>query len=355
MRRDAHYHTCASCGGVEVYHTKEAMLRCLFCHTTTPIVKEKEVTYHPLEEAQEDLVLERSHEVSCMKCGASFSVEASHFSLACPYCKTPLLLEPTHPLKPDRVLPFRVSKEDAQKAFKRWVGSLWFAPSALSDSLKGEGKLKGCYVPHLVFRFKTHTRYSGERGEAYYVTVRRRVTDANGRSKEIEVQQRRIRWYPTHGEVRGSFRDLCVSASKEVNRQRVEALEPWSVGGAYDFNDAFLSGFEASEYTLSLSESFTYAKQKSQSSIERAIRADIGGDEQRIHSKKTTYLQPAYLYVLFPLWRASFVWKKESYEYMVHGVTAKVSGERPYSWLKITSTLITLTLLAGGAYYLWQG
>jgi len=40
---------------------------------------------------------------------------------------------------------------------------------------------------------------------------------------------------------------------------------------------------------------------------------------------------------------------------MVHGVTAKVSGERPYSWLKITSTLITLTLLAGGAYYLWQG
>ncbi|CAA6798668.1 MAG: Unknown protein, partial [uncultured Sulfurovum sp.] len=47
-------------------------------------------------------------------------------------------------------------------------------------------------------------------------------------------------------------------------------------------------------------------------------------------------------------------WKNKIYNYAINGQTGKVTGERPYSWLKIAAIVGTLGGGTGGVVYLDQ-
>jgi len=40
------------------------------------------------------------------------------------------------------------------------------------------------------------------------------------------------------------------------------------------------------------------------------------------------------------------------YNYAINGQTGKVTGERPYSWVKIITLILTIMLIVGGFVYL---
>jgi hypothetical protein len=137
-----------------------------------------------------------------------------------------------------------------------------------------------------------------------------------------------------------------------VTRTILRALEPWETSALQPFDEKYLSGFEAEEYTVGLDNGFEYAKVRMQHHIEAAIRRDIGGDQQQITAVQTRYENTTYKNILLPIWLASFTWNGKSYRYAVNAQTGKVSGERPYSWLKIFFAVATAAAVAGGALYL---
>lgn len=290
-------------------------------------------------------------EVKCTSCGSTFTLSPYSVSTLCPSCGTPAIVDFVQDITPQSIIPFVLTQEKAKEGFKKWIGSLWFAPSALSKYFRENEKLKGYYLPYWTYDSNTSTHYSGQRGDVYYVTVTRTVTE-NGRRRNIRVQEARIRWTPVSGRVRMVFDDVTIGATHTISRVIIDALAPWHTTVLKPFDERYLSGFEAEEYTIGLDNGFEFAKAKMRSSIEQLIRRDIGGDQQQITSVNTAYNDVTYKNVLFPVWTATFEYKNKLYRYAINAQTGKISGEHPYSYVKIALAVLGAILVAGGLFYL---
>jgi len=353
MKEELISYPCPSCGAFLKYSPSLGKLECDFCKSQKAI----ETLYAQKNDYQKHLhsaINTTPKDLSCKKCGAAFTQEPYRLASLCPYCKTPTLTSPKNGLAIDGVIPFMITHKEAQKLFKEWVGSLWFAPTAFTKYLDGDNKLNAEYIPHWNFDTETITQYSGARGDAYYVTVNKIVQDAQGNRRNVQVQERRIRWTPVSGVVYGSFDDITTPASKYIDKAIIDQLETWNHSQLKGFHTAFLSGFNAQEYSTSIKEGFSDIKQKIEPHIRQKIRFDIGGDEQRIHTTQTQYNNTKYQNNLYPVWRASFIWNKKEYDYAVNAQSGKVSGERPYSVVKITAAVLGTIAVIAALYYISQ-
>ncbi|MBL69391.1 MAG: hypothetical protein CMO74_13260 [Verrucomicrobiales bacterium] len=338
---------CTGCAGELVYSPGAASMECPYCGATVECPEPKgEVLEHDFE--SQLLALESGAatttvaEVDCEACGAKNQLEANQTSGECAFCGTPFVQQPqsANTLQPHAVLPFAVTREQGLEHFRSWIKSRWFAPNKLKQFARDIEKLKGLYLPHWTYDTHTITDYTGQRGEAYYVTES--YTDSNGNRQTRQV--RRIRWYPAWGRVFVNFDDILIPASDTLPRKYVDELEPWDLPKLTPYNDAYLSGFQSESYSTDLRAGFNSAKEKMEPEIDGKIRWDIGGDEQRILSKTTYYHDITFKYILLPVWISAYRFKNRTFQFLVNARTGEVQGERPWSWIKIT--LAVLAILA---------
>lgn len=128
--------TCKNCGAPLHFSPLKNSLDCEFCDSKESIERSFESIHeYDLEEALHFLAThqeqEINKEVSCNKCGGNFSVTPYSLSSNCPFCQTPAITDFVKKITPESLLPFQISQDEAQTRFKKWIGSLWFAPSKL--------------------------------------------------------------------------------------------------------------------------------------------------------------------------------------------------------------------------------
>ncbi len=348
--------TCKNCGAPLRFSPTHNTLECEFCSTQESIKKStQEIKEYNFQEALQHLEYNNEHEINkevkCSKCAATFTMTPYSVSSNCPYCGTPSITEFVKEITPKSLLPFQLSQKEAQKHFKKWLGSLWLAPSKLKDFMDGDRELKGYYLPHWTYDSNTDTNYQGLRGDIYYVTVERTVI-VNGRQARRNVREARINWTPVSGHVSNFFDDITIGASKTISHTILDTLTPWHTDVLVPFNPKYLSGFDSEEYTIGLDNGFEFAKIKMDNIIRRDIRYDIGGDQQQIRTMNTRYSNTTYKNVLFPIWTAEFKWNNKTYNYAINGQTGKVTGERPYSYVKIAFLVLAIMTIIGGVLYL---
>ena len=46
-----------------------------------------------------------------------------------------------------------------------------------------------------------------------------------------------------------------------------------------------------------------------------------------------------------PVWLVTYVYRAKSYQVLVNGVTGKIAGERPWSWIKITLLVLVILIV----------
>jgi len=348
--------TCPSCGAPQKFSPASGTLVCEFCKTKTNIEVSDDIIHeYEFTEAVESLnkqinqIIEKN--IKCKKCGGSFILTPYSFSSNCPYCNTPAITDFIHKITPKSLIPFTLTHKESQLLFKKWVGSRWFAPNAFKKYLDGDNTLTGYYLPYWTYDSNTTSPYQGLRGDIYYVTVTKTIVQ-NDRQKQVRVQEPRINWTPVSGVVYVSFDDVTIGASKTISRAILDSLEPWDTMSLVSFDEKYLSGFEAEEYTVGLDNGFEFAKAKMASKIKQNIRYDIGGDQQKIQQMHTQHNEVTYKNVLFPVWTASFHWKEKEYYYAINAQTGKIVGDRPYSYAKIFLAVITIASILGGLIYM---
>ena len=89
---------------------------------------------------------------SCPSCGAELICDASTAATSCPYCGNPTVVpgQFSGALKPDYVIPFKLSKEDAVAALKNHYKGKPLLPGAFTKGNHIE-EVKGVYVPFWMF------------------------------------------------------------------------------------------------------------------------------------------------------------------------------------------------------------
>ncbi len=285
--------------------------------------------------------MEESRVSQCPSCGAQVEFQPDIHAKECPFCATPVVTDTgTHRhIKPKGVIPFQLDERSAHEAMNNWLGRLWFAPNGLKEYAKKGRKMDGIYVPYWTYDADTSTKYRGQRGDAYYVTVK----GSDGKSR----RERRIRWSPRRGRVARFFDDVLVLASRSLPKSYTDALAPWDLSKLDGYRPEFLSGFRAEGYTVELDEGLDEAKEIMANQIRQDIRRDIGGDEQRILEMQTRVADVTFKHVLLPVWVAAYKYRDKSYRFVVNGQSGKVQGERPYSWVKIAFAILMALVVIG--------
>ena len=223
--------------------------------------------------------------------------------------------------------------------YSNWLKELWFAPSDLLQLATQEGKLIGMYIPYWTYDANTSTSYTGERGEEHTETEEYETTE-NGETITRTRTVTRTVWYPVSGNVSNVFDDTLVNASRSLPKTNSDKLEPWDLKNLVPFNPSFLSGYKTESYQIELKEGFEIAKSRMEDVIRENISLDIGGVQQRILFMNTTYNHITFKHILLPLWISAYRYQSKTYRFMINGRTGEVQGERPYSWVKITLTVL---------------
>ncbi len=352
---------CQQCGAALVFSPGERQMICPHCGYENRIeASSRPIVEYDFQQALETIAQApgklTSPEIHCPSCGASFHFKASLHAGRCPFCDNPVLIDPEalRPIPPESLLPFRIDQKTARQYFRKWLKSLWFAPSSLQKFARAEGRLKGMYLPFWTYDSHTETTYSGARGIIYYETREVTVIE-NGRPVRRLQQVQKIRWYPVSGTVSRYFDDVLIGASRTLPRQILDRIGPWDLENLVPFDERYLSGFESEAYQVRLAEGFDQARQIMDQIIDQDIRFDIGGDLQQIYRKHTRHLHTTYKHCLLPVWVAAYRYRNQPYRVVINARSGKVAGGRPYSVWKIAATiLISLALVLGGGYVLKQ-
>ena len=350
--------TCPGCGAFLRYAPGTLSLVCDHCgsHVSLPgdgaggELEEKDLLEH-LQKEQEEQGEGEARVLACPACGAEVVLPENLHAGRCPYCGESVHVAPktVRHIAPQGVLPFGLNQDQATERFRRWVSGLWFAPSDLKRIMESR-KPDGVYLPHWTLDAQTLTRYIGERGDAYWVSETYTDTDSQGKSVQRVRQVRHVRWSPASGEVGHFFDDLLICASRPLPNRLLVAMEPWNLKSVQTYRPDYLMGFQSHLSQVPLDQAWDQAQQRMVPTIESLIRQDIGGDEQRIHSRNTAYNEPSFKQILLPLWLSAFRYRQKAYRFVVNGQTGKVKGERPYSIWKIlgaiAATLVVIALIA---------
>jgi ribosomal protein S27E len=340
---------CKQCGANLMFEPGTTALTCRYCGTRndiTPlaeVIEELDFQQHAAQlaastETQETLT------VRCNSCGAETDFTHDVAASRCPFCGAAIVATASSKkqIKPRSLLPFHVNRQQAGELFMRWVKGLWFAPNDLTRVAQRSG-IDGAYIPAWTYDSQTTSDYTGERGDDYWTTESYTALE-NGRSVTRTRQVRRTRWRSASGRVHNTFDDVLVVASRSLPPKHAHALEPWDLRSLVPYRDEYLSGFAAESYQVDLVQGFETAKEIMAGHIANTIRADIGGDHQRIHSVQTRYRDVTFKHILLPVWISAYRYHQRVFRFLVNARTGEVQGERPWSAVKIT--LLVIFILA---------
>jgi predicted RNA-binding Zn-ribbon protein involved in translation (DUF1610 family) len=361
---------CTSCGADLVFQPGTTSLTCPYCSAQNEIAPTADASIDELDFKTALAQLDRnathveSIEAHCKSCNAHVQMELNAASQNCPFCGSNLIATNISQklIKPGSLLPFKIDHPRARELFRTWLASRWFAPSKLKnlatlegDAIyKGQGVsgLAGLYMPYWTYDCTATTKYRGERGDDYYVTVPRTVT-VNGKRTTQMVRERRTRWSSASGIVVNRFDDVLVIASDALPAKQLSQIETWDLDALVPYQDQYLSGFRTQTYTTPLDAGFDVAIQKMDPVIRQTICSDIGGDHQRIHDMQPSYQRITFKHILVPVWVSAYRYNAKVYRFLINARTGVVTGERPYSAVKITffvlACLVAIAIIASVA------
>lgn len=343
---------CPGCGATLIFAADLQKLRCEYCDAEVDISRATSGGAGLAERKLEELLKAEEGQgygvetkvLHCKQCGADINFPDKVTSGACCFCGCNTVIEKSSGAKvitPGGLIPFQVTRDQANQKFREWVASLWFRPNDLKKLAQVRG-LEGVYTPFWTFDAQASTRWTAESGYHYWETEE--YKDAEGKTQTRQVQK--TRWESSSGHHKGSYDDLLICASKGIPEALVRALEPFNtVHKLVAYQSSFLSGWGAEEYGLAPKDAWQKGQERFEQEEYGACGREVPGDTYRNLSISMQLANITWKHCLLPVYVAAYRYGDKSYRFLVNGETGKVSGEAPYSWWKIVLTVLAVVLL----------
>lgn len=329
---------CPSCGGKVEFSPDDKALKCLKCSSIFPIEKKKAEEKKPLNDQIKDKGYQEWEEskrtFQCQNCGAQIILNKYEMATKCQYCNTSSLV-PTDALpglKPDAIIPFKISKEKANEVFKVKIKKRMFLPREFKKNLP-KTEIGATYFSSFSFGCHADASYHGTK------LVSRTIHTKEGTTT---VQDR----VPFSGNFSYTFQDIVVEASDKLSQNEIEGILPYYFSESYVYNDDFVKGYNVGYYNQTVLEASEVAKISAKKSLESMIKSKEGNVESLYVNPK--YSDEKYNYVILPLYFINFKYKDKTYLNLMNGQTGQTSGKVPRSPIKITFFTILMILIFVG-------
>jgi predicted RNA-binding Zn-ribbon protein involved in translation (DUF1610 family) len=346
-------HPCAACGAQAEWNPAKQRLVCPFCGTETPwqmdqatgAIQEIDLA-KALREMPDELrgwQTER-RSVQCQSCRAVMVFDPKRVGQNCEFCGSPALVdyqEIKSPIRPQSLLPFKVTQNQVRDSIHRWVRGRWFAPNALKSRALID-QLHGVYIPYWTFDAQAECDWTAEAG--YYYYVEESYTDEKGNRQTRQVQ--RVRWEPASGHVSHFFDDEPVPGTQGIALDLLRRIEPWpTTTDLVPYDTAYLSGFVVEHYQVVLVDAATRSRGQMDDKLRALCSREVPGDTQRNLQIAPQYSGQTFKHILAPVWLLTYTFGAKVFQVICNGYTGQVAGRYPKSPWKILFAVLVVLLV----------
>ena len=161
---------CPNCSAELKFSAKDQQVKCEYCGSTfdpkelkAEVKKSKKIKEVTAEGYEGKSFL-------CSQCGAKIMTFDDTAVTFCSYCGSQAMIEEELMAKinPELIIPFKVTKEQAEENYKKKVKRFIFSPKYLTDTNILQ-KFRGIYMPYGIYKVGAHREVSNK-GSVYYKT-----------------------------------------------------------------------------------------------------------------------------------------------------------------------------------------
>lgn len=319
---------CPCCGAPLVYAAQSGKLECSACGNSYELDALEAISESPeTGSIQFDMHSDTfdADEASqmrsyiCQGCGAELLTEETTTATDCPYCGSPTVL-PEHiaeGVKPELIIPFFITKEQAQEQFENYFKGKALLPNVFLNTRNRIAEMRKLYVPYWLFdcRASGSTAYKAEKK---YVR----------REGEWEVTYTEHYFVTRAGMM--DFHAIPVDGSKKLDNKITESLEPYDLSAAVPFVPAVLAGAMADRADVDSVDCEERACQRVESSMEHALRNTVTGYTSVTQRNKGFHTEEGKVTpVLMPVWLITTEKEGTTYTFAINGQTGKLTCDVP--------------------------
>lgn len=325
-------HKCPVCGSSIEYDAELQKLKCPFCSTVYELSdfeeKNDEAENEEIKDSAEALTensAENMYIYHCDSCGGEIVGEKVTGATFCPFCGDHIIVsqEFSGNLKPESIIPFKIDKKSAQKAFKEHIkGKNYVKDEFLNNNwIK---KIVGLYVPVWIYDGKVSSD----------IRYRKIISD----SSDSRLKHSRSCSF--------SVKSLPVDGSVKMNDELMESLEPFDLSQGTDFDMGYLAGYFADSYDMNQEECSVRFKKRAERTAYSLIKGYLGevNSKELVPDFKKSITQLSDVtekYVLLPVWILTVsTLEGEKYTFAMNGQTGKFVGNLPLSGKKYKKRVI---------------
>lgn len=293
------------------------------------------------EKQQEEAVI-----YTCPSCGAEIITDRTTAATFCYYCHNPVVIggRLSGELLPNRVIPFEVTRQEAETRFLDYVSTKKFVPRAFFQKKQIE-RMSGVYFPYWLYDVELEGRMDG--------TARNIRVWRTGDIEYTETKHYAIR---REGDI--SLRNLPENALHKANAKLAAGVLPYDFQRMKEFHMGYLSGFLAECRDIRQVEVAGKMQGEMRESAQKMLRDTVTGfNSVTMQRSDFRPKRENWSYVLLPVWTITYRGRNgKIYYYSMNGQNGRVCGELPVDRKKLAlvsgiAGLLTLILgLIGGFF-----
>jgi DNA-directed RNA polymerase subunit RPC12/RpoP len=301
---------CSNCSGKLVFNPAYQKLECSACGSRFDPEDVKDIN----ADAQSKYYDTRVY--TCAHCGAEIITSDTEVSTFCVYCGNPAInfSRIKKEYKPDGLIPFQITKEEAAAKIKEKFLANPFIPKEVKSKAVPEN-IRGIYVPYWI--------------------VNARFTEASYIQAEVNNGEKIVtKYYQRVGTC--NFQNIPIDGSNILLDEVSSRLEPFYFAEAKEFDEDYLNGFysNTSDMTYKNLQNAVAARCHELYSKEACSTVENGKSFVN-DAAYWAYIQDDPLYMMMPVWFFTFIYKNEPHTILINGQSGKVVGTMPWSKKKI--------------------
>ncbi|MBQ9663954.1 MAG: hypothetical protein IJV40_12460 [Oscillospiraceae bacterium] len=339
---------CPSCMGPLRYDGASGKLQCDYCGSSFTTAEIEKIYQEKLEQAEQAAVDAAAAEAeqtgehdgeewdnsstvwdaerdgmkiyNCPSCGAQMICDQTTAATSCPYCGNPSVVPGQFHgmLKPDYILPFKLSKEEAVESLRKYYRGKSLLPKKFSASNHLE-EIKGVYVPFWLFDGKVSADIS------YKAT---RVLSARQGNEMVTTTE----YYDVRRAGTVRFTRIPADGSRKMPDDLMDSIEPFDYSELKPFSTVYMPGFLADIYDVDDRESFERAQTRSANTTLSVFDSSVSGYSTLTPTRRDVKVQrEKTAYALLPVWMLSTKWNGKNLIFAMNGQTGKFIGDLPVS------------------------